>query len=110
MAARRGPVATATRTLLSPSRSIRSSKVGCAGFARLLSAAAASLYALATPAQAHGFGQRYDLPLPLTLYVTGACVAIVVTFLVVGLFFRAAPRPHASPPSASIAPALVHLS
>ena len=90
-------MATATRTLLSPSRSIRSSKVGCAGSARLLSAAAASLYALATPAQAHGFGQRYDLPLPLTLYVTGACVAIVVTFLVVGLFVRAAPRAHGYP-------------
>jgi hypothetical protein len=60
--------------------------------ARLIAVAALSLSALATPAWAHGFGQRYDLPLPLSYYVTGACAAIVVTFLIVGLLVRDAPR------------------
>src|SRR6516162_5116521 len=48
--------------------------------------AAASL--LATPAAAHGFGQRYDLPLPLSLYLFGAAAAVVVSFIIVGLFVR----------------------
>jgi hypothetical protein len=51
----------------------------------------------ASPAQAHGFGQRYDLPLPLSFYLTGACVAIIVTFLIVGLFVRDVPRSQAHP-------------
>jgi hypothetical protein len=29
------------------------------------------------PAAAHGFGQRYDLPVPLSLYLRGAAAAIV---------------------------------
>lgn len=37
---------------------------------------------------AHGFGQRYDLPVPLWLYVTGAAATVVVSFVVVGLFVR----------------------
>jgi len=41
---------------------------------------------------AHGFGQRYDLPLPLSLYLLGTAAAVVVTFVIVGLFVRAAPR------------------
>jgi hypothetical protein len=78
---------------LSPSKFIRGSETRWAAAACLFVAvAAASLYALVIPAQAHGFGQRYDLPLPLSLYITGACVAIVVTFLIVGLFVRDAPR------------------
>jgi len=73
---------------LSLSRSIRASQSRRAAVARLVSVAAAVLSAFATPAYAHGFGQRYDLPLPLSLYVSGACAAIVVTFLIVGLFVR----------------------
>lgn len=59
-----------------------------------LVAAAVSLGAL--PAAAHGFGQRYDLPLPLALYLFGAGFAVAVSFLIVGLFVRGAPRgaPH----------------
>jgi hypothetical protein len=75
---------------LSLSRSIRASQFRPAA-ARLFFVAAASLSAFATPARAHGFGQRYDLPLPLSLYVAGACVAIVVTFVIVGLAVRDAP-------------------
>src|SRR5262249_1900795 len=42
----------------------------------------------ASPAAAHGFGQRYDLPLPLSLYLFGAAAAVVVSFIIVGLFVR----------------------
>jgi hypothetical protein len=42
----------------------------------------------ASPAAAHGFGQRYDLPLPLSLYLFGAAAAVVVTFIIVGVFVR----------------------
>ena len=49
--------------------------------------AAASLLQ-ASPAAAHGFGQRYDLPLPLSLYLFGAAAAVVVSFVIVGLFVR----------------------
>jgi len=50
-------------------------------------AAAAGLLQ-ARPAAAHGFGQRYDLPLPLSLYVFGAAAAVVVSFIIVGMFVR----------------------
>src|SRR5260370_41500528 len=86
------------RTPLSPSRSIRRSQfrwVAALGF--FLFVAAASSCMPASPAQAHGFGQRYDLPLPLSFYIAGACVAIVVTFLIVGLFVRDVPRSEAYP-------------
>src|SRR3984893_18114167 len=51
-------------------------------------AAAAALLAPATPASAHGFGQRYDLPLPLTLWVSAAGLTIVISFVVVAMFMR----------------------
>src|SRR5262249_16067823 len=46
--------------------------------------------ALAAPASAfaHGFGQRYDLPIPLSFYLFGAAAAVPVTFIIVGLFVR----------------------
>jgi ferredoxin len=40
----------------------------------------------ARPAAAHGFGQRYDLPVPLWLWVTAAAAAVVLSFVVIGLF------------------------
>jgi len=43
------------------------------------------------PADAHGFGQRYDLPVPLWLWVTGAAVAIILSFAVIGLLVRGSP-------------------
>ena len=36
-------------------------------------------------AAAHGFGQHYDLPAPLWLYVVGAAATVAVSFVVVGL-------------------------
>jgi hypothetical protein len=43
------------------------------------------------PAGAHGFGQRYDLPVPLWLWVTGAAAAVVLSFVIIGLFVRGNP-------------------
>ncbi|MGH3147113.1 MAG: hypothetical protein ACRDTR_15055 [Rubrobacter sp.] len=40
----------------------------------------------ARPALAHGFGQRYDLPVPLWLYLYGAGSAVLFSFVVFGLF------------------------
>ena len=60
-------------------------------------AAALAAACLATPAAAHGFGQRYDLPIPLSFYLVGAAAAVVVSFLIVGLFVREAPRVHSYP-------------
>jgi len=42
----------------------------------------------ASRALAHGFGQRFDLPLPLWLWVTGAGSTIVLTFLLMALFVK----------------------
>jgi hypothetical protein len=58
---------------------------------RALTAAVAAA-CLATPASAHGFGQRYDLPIPLSFYLLGGAAAVVVSFIIVGLFVREVPR------------------
>jgi hypothetical protein len=54
-------------------------------------AALAGCVVLAAPAAAHGFGQRYDLPLPLSLYLYGTAAAVVLSFVVVALFARHTP-------------------
>src|SRR5260370_31038200 len=85
-------------TSLSPSRSIHKRPGGRrrAAASRALAAALAPA-CLAPPAAAHGFGQRYDLPIPLSFYLVGAAAAVVVSFLIVGLFVREAPRVHSYP-------------
>jgi hypothetical protein len=40
------------------------------------------------PVFLHGFGARYDLPIPLTLYLYGAGAIVVLTFVLVGVFTR----------------------
>jgi hypothetical protein len=51
-----------------------------------------------TPAvEAHGFGQRYDLPVPLWLYVTGAAATVALSFVVVGTWMRRVPELYAYP-------------
>jgi hypothetical protein len=47
--------------------------------------------ALPRLAMAHGFGQRYDLPVPLWLWVTAAAATVACSFLVIGLFVRSTP-------------------
>ena len=42
----------------------------------------------AQPAYAHGFGDRYDLPVPLGYFMAGAGAAVAFSFVVIGLFMR----------------------
>jgi hypothetical protein len=49
------------------------------------------------PAAAHGFGQRYDLPLPLWLYLWSTAAAIILSFVVAALFLSAPSRGDAYP-------------
>ncbi len=37
---------------------------------------------------AHAFGQRYDLPIPLSYFMAGAATAVALSFVVIGLFMR----------------------
>ena len=48
-------------------------------------------------AYAHGFGERYDLPVPLWLYVTGAGAAVALSFVVIGIFLRGEPEGRTYP-------------
>jgi len=59
--------------------------------------AVGAVLATAGRAQAHGFGQRYDLPVPLWLWVTGAAAAVVLSFAVIGVFVRGTPGLHGYP-------------
>ncbi len=43
---------------------------------------AASVYA-------HGFGERYDLPLPLSYFTAAGAAAVIFSFVVIGVFVRA---------------------
>lgn len=80
----------------------RSKSVRVRAVARLLKnplacCAAALFVCLAVvSASAHGFGQRYELPLPLSFYFIGGAAAVVFSFVVVGLFMRQARIPSAS--------------
>ena len=56
----------------------------CAPVRRLV----AGIVLLPASASAHGFGQRYDLPVPLGLFMLGAGASVVISFLGMGLFVR----------------------
>jgi hypothetical protein len=45
-------------------------------------------FAAADPAVAHGFGQRYDLPIPLSFYIWGAGATVALSFVGFALFLR----------------------
>src|SRR3970040_2435391 len=62
-----------------------------------LLAAASCILGSSGPALAHGFGQRYDLPVPLWLYVTGAAAAVAFSFVIIGAFVRSAPGVRSYP-------------
>ena len=53
-----------------------------------LGALGVTLLAVLIPstAFAHGFGDRYDLPVPLGLYMSAAGAAVVLSFVVIGIF------------------------
>lgn len=55
---------------------------------RSLGGAAGLLLAGGREASAHAFGSRYDLPLPLDLYLLGAGGIVLLSFLVLLLFMR----------------------
>jgi len=85
---------------LSTSRFIRVSegiRLPVRAFAWRLLGAVVGTAAVGAPARAHGFGQRYDLPLPLPLYLFGAAAAVVVSFLLFGLFMRRLPEERGHP-------------
>jgi hypothetical protein len=48
-------------------------------------------------ADAHGFGQRYDLPIPLGFYVVGAGATVALSFVLVAVFFTAERIPSVYP-------------
>jgi hypothetical protein len=50
-----------------------------------------------TPAQAHGFGQRYDLPIPLSFYIFGAGATVALSFVMAAMFLQTARLPDAYP-------------
>ena len=43
---------------------------------------------IASPVSAHAFGQRYDLPIPLSYFLIGAVAAVALSFVVLGLFVQ----------------------
>jgi hypothetical protein len=50
------------------------------------------------PAAAHGFGQRYDLPVPLWLWATAAGAAVALSFVVMAVFVTVGPVERRRPP------------
>ncbi len=89
---------------------------GCPHVSRLPAgiAGAAALAALAWPcgAAAHAFGARYDLPLPLALYLAAAGAAVAASFLIPLALARegaVAPRETARAPAAAPAGLVLEL-
>jgi len=41
------------------------------------------------PVSAHGVGERYDIPMPLSLFIAGGAITVVLSFVMVGLTTRA---------------------
>lgn len=56
-------------------------------------AAGVAICSIVTAGQphAHGFGARYDLPIPLSLYLAGAGLTVAVSFAMLAAFMRSAP-------------------
>ncbi len=48
----------------------------------------AALLGAAGHAEAHAFGERYELPVPVWLFIVGGALTVTVTFVVVALFAR----------------------
>ena len=52
---------------------------------------AAAVLLAPTTVFAHGFGERYDLPVPLDYFLVGAAAAVALSFVVIGLFVQRQP-------------------
>ena len=37
---------------------------------------------------AHGFGERYDLPIPLNYFLIGSSLTIIISFILIGIFIK----------------------
>jgi hypothetical protein len=48
-------------------------------------------------ANAHAFGQRYDLPLPLWMFIWGGAIAVLLSFVVMAIFMKHTPRADSYP-------------
>ena len=59
--------------------------------ARTAVAALPCVFIATGQAQAHGFGARYDLPIPLSLYLAGAGFTVALSFAMLAFFVRKAP-------------------
>jgi hypothetical protein len=59
-------------------------------FAAMRGGVLAVALAVPVPVRAHGFGQRYELPLPLAVYLTSAALTVFLSFLAMAWFSRRA--------------------
>ncbi len=50
--------------------------------------AALGLVGFAASARAHAFGERYDLPIPLSYFLVGGAATVALSFVVIGVFVR----------------------
>jgi hypothetical protein len=74
---------------------LRFARVRVVWFASILALVAAS--DACTPTYAHGFGQRFELPLPLELYLFGAATVVALSFVLFGLLLHEAKPAQAGP-------------
>ncbi len=60
---------------------------------RLVAAAAFAVAVVLAPTTvlAHGFGERYDLPVPLDYFLIGAAATVALSFVAIGLFVQRQP-------------------
>ena len=65
--------------------------------------ACAALASLPQFARAHAFGERYDLPAPLSYFVAGAAAVVALSFVAAALIARAR-APHGAAPSFVFSP------
>lgn len=54
--------------------------------ALFLTAGLFAFFSITSTVYAHGFGERYDLPMPLLYFIIGAVIAVGLSFLLVGVF------------------------
>lgn len=63
-----------------------------------MAAVAVAIFALASsPVYGHAFGQRYDLPIPLSYFLIGAAATVALSFVVIGMFVQKASEGFAYP-------------
>lgn len=58
---------------------------------------ALTIVAASQPAAAHAFGERYDLPLPLSFFLTAAAAVVALSFVIMGVFLRHSGRANEYP-------------